>query len=135
MRGESVRPKAEGAEASFGLGELNRIGVEAEEASTGLEAGKEFLRVAAVAERAIDCDIAGLGGECFQDFRDHDGPVHARGRLAGGEDFRDRPGVALRVALLVFLIEAPRVFASVARTAAVGRCCSRVMPVRSRPAR
>ena len=89
--------------------------------SAGLESGENFLRVAAVAERAIHGDFAGLGREHCQNFRDHDRPVRARGRFAGREDFGDGVGVTLRIALLVFLLEPARVFAGIAHAPAMRR--------------
>ena len=73
--------------------------------------------MAAVAEGAVDGGLAGLKREDGENFLHHDGAVHAGGGLAGGEDLGDIVGVARRVVLLIFLLEAARVLAGVARAA------------------
>src|SRR5262249_61816790 len=60
MGGENIRTKAESAEARLCFGELDRIGVETEEAAAGLNAGQDFLSVTAITERAIDGNLARL---------------------------------------------------------------------------
>ena len=77
--------------------------------------------MAAVTKRAIHREVAGLGHEGGENFRDHDGPMRPCRRFAGREDFGDRVGMVLRVEFLVFVLEAARVFARVAHAALV-RC-------------
>src|ERR1035441_1910852 len=77
--------------------------------------------MAAVAERAIHADFARSRSEDFEDFRQHDRPVRAGGRLARGEDFLHRVGVAGGIVLLVLLLETTRVLAGVTRAAAMRR--------------
>lgn len=111
---EHFRAKTGGAQTGFRLRQFHRVGVEAEQTSAGLEAGENFLRVTTVAERAIHGEFAGPGCKRDEDFRDHDGPVRAGGRLAGRQHFGDGVGVTLRIALLVFLLEPARVLAGIA---------------------
>jgi hypothetical protein len=119
MSGENIRAKAEGSEASFGFWEFDRIGVEADEATAGLDARQDFLSMAAITERAIDCDFAELWSEDVENFPDHDGAMGAGGCFAGGEDFGDGFGVTLGIVFFVFFLEAARVLAGVARAAAM----------------
>jgi hypothetical protein len=70
-------------------------------------------------ERAIHGEFAGLRREDGENLRDHDGPVRASGRFAGGENFGDG-GVVLAV-LFVFVGEAARIFAGVTDTAFMRR--------------
>ena len=72
--------------------------------------------MAAVPERRVHGDVAGLGVERGEDLRDEDGHVAARGRLAGGEHLRALPGEARGVVLLVLFRERARMRATVART-------------------
>jgi hypothetical protein len=76
--------------------------------------------VAAVAEGAVHGERARLQRERLEDFGDHDRAVRAGGGLAGGQDLGDVAGVARRVELLVFLVEAPRVLPGIARAALAG---------------
>ena len=117
--GESFRAETKRAKTTFGLGQLNRIGIEAEQASGGLEAGEDFLRVSAVAERAIHRDLAGTRIQRGENFRDHDRTVHAGGSFTCGENFGDGFAIALWIAFLVFVLEATRIPAAVTGAAFV----------------
>lgn len=103
----------EGAQAGFGAGEFEGVGIEADEASAGLEAGEDFLGVAAIAEGAIGGELAGVGGEKLKDFGDHDGAVGAGGGFAGGDDLGDGGGVGGGAVLFIFVLEAAGIFAGV----------------------
>ena len=113
MRGENFRAESKRAKAGLRLGQLDGIDIQAEQFSSRLKARENFLGVSAVAERAVDCDFAGLGRKDFQDLRHHDRPVRAGGRLAGGDDFGDGFRITLRIVLLVLLLETARVFAGI----------------------
>ena len=115
-RRERLRAKTRGAQAGFGLGQFNRVRIQSDQASAGLESRQNFLRMTAVTKRAIHRQFAGPRREHFQNFRHHDGPVRSGRRFAGREHFRHGVAVALRVALLVFLLEPARVFAGITRT-------------------
>src|SRR5262249_12440835 len=98
----------------------DRICVKAQQTSAGLDTSENFLRVSAVSNRAIDSNFTWFWREHFENFRNHDGPMRAGGRFAGGDDFCDGVRVTLRVVLFVFFFEATRIFAGVARAAAMG---------------
>ena len=121
VRGERLRAESEFTKARFGLGQFDGIGVESEQPTAGLDARENFPRMATETERAIDRDRAGLRSEDFENLGNHDRAMRARGCLAGREHFRHRLRVTLRIALLVFLLEAPRIFSRIARPAAM-RC-------------
>ena len=110
---ENFRTKTGGAQTGFRLWQFNRVGIQTEQMSAGLEAGEDFLRMTAVTERAIHGQFAGLGRERSQNFRNHDGTVRAGGCLAGREHFGDGAGVTLRITLLVFLLEPARILAGI----------------------
>ena len=93
---------------------INRVGIKAEQPSAGLQARENFLRVTAVAKRAIHGQFTGLGRKRGENFRDHDGAMRAGGRLAGREYFGDGAGITLRITLLVFLFKPARVLAGIA---------------------
>lgn len=118
---EHVFAPAGGAEAGGGFGQLDRIDVERDHASARGDAGEEFARVTTETERAIHGDMAGREGEDLEDFRDHDRAVGAGGGFAGSEDLSDVAGVTLGVVLLVFFLEAARIFSRVTRAAFVRR--------------
>ena len=115
------RSETERAETGFGPGQFQWINVEADQSSAGPDSREDFLRVAAITERAVHGKFAGLGREHFQDFRHHDGPVGAGGSFAGRDDLGDGVGVAFGLVFLVFFLEAARVRATVTRTPPV-RC-------------
>ena len=119
MCGKNHFIETERPQPRLGFRQFNRILIQAQQFSTGQNAGENFLRVTAIAQRAIHHEFAGLGREHFQNFRNHDGPVRAGGRLAGGENFLNRRRVL--AVLLVFVREPARVFAAVTLAAFV-RC-------------
>ena len=82
---------------------------------------QDLLRMPAIAERAIRRDLSALRRQRGQHFGDHDRPMRASRRLPGREDFSDGLGVSLRIVLFVFLVEATRVFAAIARTPSMRR--------------
>ena len=67
-RDEDVRAEAQAPQPGLGLRQLERIDVEAEQPSARLEALEHRARVAAVAERAVHGDLAGLRVEHLQDL-------------------------------------------------------------------
>ena len=73
----------------------------------------------AIPERAIDRDFARLRLEDIQNFLDHDRAMRAGRCFARRQDFRDSICVTRRIVFFVFLFEPARVFAGVARAAAV----------------
>ena len=119
---EGFRSKSARAETGFGFRQFDRIGVETEQAATGCEPRENCFRVTAIAERAIHRDFSGLRGEDRQNFRNHDRSVRTRGSFSGREDLRDGLAIARGVVLFVFLLEAARILAAVARTPSVSRC-------------
>ena len=68
VRGENCFAKTQRPQARLGFRQFHRIGVEAEQFSAGQNFGKNFLRVAAVAKRAIHRDFAGLRREHLPEF-------------------------------------------------------------------
>jgi len=119
VSGEKIWTESECAKTSFGFGEFDRIGVEAEQTSVGLKSRQNFLRVATVAKRAVHGDFARLRREHVENFLDHDRAVGAGGGFAGSEDFSNGLGVALGMVLFVFFFEAARISAGVTRAAAM----------------
>ena len=117
---ERFRRKTGGAKAGLGSGKFERVGIEAKEASAGLEGAKEFERMAAVAERGVNGGFARLRGKDFEDFAQADGAMRASGGFAAGDDFLDVGGVALGLVFLVFVGEAARMRAGVANAALMG---------------
>ena len=75
--------------------------------------------MAAAPERQVGDDLAGRGGERLEHLVDEDRHVRARGRAPLGAHVRRELGEARGVALLVPLVEAPRMAAAIARAAAV----------------
>ena len=130
VRGENVFVETEGAEAGFGFGELDRIGIESEKLSGGCDAGKNLLGMASVTECAIDCGMAGLWGENLENFGDHNGPMRAGGRFARVEDLLDGLSMASGIVFLVFIRKTPGMFAGVTRTSFVRRLRSCVVHIR-----
>ena len=119
VRGENSFIKTQFAQPRLGLRQLQRVLIQTQQFSAGRNSCQNFLRVTAVTERAIHGEVAGLRRKHLQNFRDHDGPVRADGRLAGGDDLGDGRGVA--AVFLVFVCETARIAAAVAHAAFV-RC-------------
>ena len=117
--GEGRGLETSGAQAFFGAREFQRVHVETQETSARRELLQDGAGVTAVAESGIDGDFAGPGRKDGENFRDHDGPVHASGRLAGGDNFGDVRAVATGVQLLVFMLELARMFPAVTHAAFV----------------
>jgi hypothetical protein len=86
-----------------------------------LQVWKNFLRVSAVAQGAINRDFARLWGKDAQDLRYHDWPMRAGGRLPGGDDFSHGLLMSLRSVFLIFFLEAAGILAAVARATLVWR--------------
>ena len=116
VRHEYLQTQPAGTQPRLGLGQLDGINVQPDEASAGLQLCQQFTGVAAVAQGAIHGHFARLRMQHLENLRDHDGPVRAGRRLAGGEHFRDRFGVTLRMPFLVFFFEAARIFSRIARS-------------------
>ncbi len=107
---EGVGGEAEGAEAGFAFGEIERNGIGGAEEDTGLDGGEEFAGVAAVAEGGVDGDVAGLGVEDAEDFGEEDGAMGTCEGLAAVEDFLEVVGVAIGVKFFIFFGEIPGIF-------------------------
>ena len=75
--------------------------------------------VSAIAQRAIDRDLAVVRGENLQDLWHHDGAVGSRGGLARRQHFGHGPGVARGIMFLVFLLEAAGIFTAVTQATPV----------------
>jgi tRNA (cmo5U34)-methyltransferase len=67
-------------------GNCERIDVESDQASAGLQLFQDRLRMPAAAERAVNRDLAGHRSKAAEHFIDHDRSMHAAGRLAGGKN-------------------------------------------------
>ena len=119
-RGEYAFPETKGAQAGFGFGKLDGIGVQAQKPPTGLEQGEEFLSVSAEAKGAVHGDFAWSRGQDLQDFGHHDWAMRSGRRFTRGQDFGNGFAVAGGMVFLVFLPEMAGVFAGVARSAFVG---------------
>jgi len=102
--------------------QFNGINVQSDQPPAGLKSKKNLLRMTAVPERAIHCDLTGLRRKHFQDFRDHDGPMRAGRRFAGRENFRDRFAIPLGIVFLVFVLESARILASVTASSPMRSC-------------
>ena len=63
VRDEGLRAEAGRAQARFGARQLERVDVEADQASAGLHAFEDRPRMAAAAERAVHGDVAGPRAE------------------------------------------------------------------------
>jgi len=120
-RRENVFAPTGGAQAGDGFGLFDGIDIQADESAARDKTRQQFPRVSAEAERAIHHEFAGVEREHLKNLGHHDRPVGARRRLARGEHLGHVGGVMLRIELLVFLLEAPRILAAIARTAPVGR--------------
>ena len=104
---EDVAAEARGPQACFGARQFERIGVESDQASAGLQTLEDRLRVPAAAERAVNRDVAGHWPKTTQHFLQHDRPMRtggafgARLHLASNHNERwpdddratDQPGV------------------------------------------
>ena len=115
MHGQRFIGEAERPQPRFAFREFDGIDIEPDEPSAGLHGAEQLARMAAVAERAIHDDFAGLRRERFHDLAHHDRAVRAGRRLAAREHPRHVFGVARGIVLLVFFAELPRVPAAVAR--------------------
>src|ERR1039458_3117562 len=102
--------------------QLHRVGVEAEQSAAGQNFRQDFLRVAAVAERAIHRDFAGLRREDGENLRDHDRAMRAHRSFSAGDDFRN--GFRIAAVLLVFVLKPARIFSTITHAAFV-RCNGR----------
>jgi hypothetical protein len=69
--------------------------------------------VAAVAQGAIDSNVARLELQGGETFLNHDGDVKTGGGFSGGDDFGDGFGVELWVVFFVFIFETSGVFTDV----------------------
>ena len=107
--------KTEAAESGLGLGQFDRIGIQAEQPSARLDGGEEGAGMTAVSQRAIDGDIPRPRSEHAQDLGHHDRPVRSGGRLTPGDHLRHVVGVAVGLVLLVFLVEMARILAAITR--------------------
>ena len=107
------------AQALFRAGEFEWIDIESEQMSVRHEFFQDRLGVAAVAEGAVDGEVAGVWTKHVEDLRDHDRHMGTGGGFAGCENFGHRDRVVLRVEFLVFVLEANRVFPRIAETAAM----------------
>ena len=113
VHGEHVWSKVEGAQAGFGLGQLNGINIQSEESATRLNFLEDLPRMTAVAKRAIDNDCPRLGIEHLENLGHHDGPVCASGRLAGCDHLRNGFGIKRRIMLLVLIRKPARIFTGI----------------------
>ena len=113
MRGEAEFAKAERAEARLCFRQLNRIGIKAEQPTARLKQRQNFLGMPAVSESAINRDLPRLRIQSGQHFRHHDWAMRPGRRFAGRDYFGNRVGIAAGVVLLVFLLEAPRIFPAI----------------------
>lgn len=104
---------AEGAKAGFSFGELDRVDIEAHEFSARVNFLEDGDGVAAVAQGAIDSNVAGLELKRGEAFANHDGNVETSGSFSRGDDFGDGFGVELWAVFFVFIFEAAGVFAGV----------------------
>src|SRR5256885_7694427 len=105
-------------QARRGFRELDGIGVQTEQVSAGLQTGEDCLGMAAVAERAVHRDVAGLRGQGGEDFCHHDRTMRAGGSLTGCNDFRNGGGITRRIVFLVLLYETSRNLPAISRAAA-----------------
>src|SRR5437763_12780263 len=105
MGRENFWSKPKGAQSSLGSGQFEWVGVQTEQAASGLDAREEFLGMAAVSERAINGQFPRLRSKHFQNFCHHHRAMRAGWGFARGEDFGNRFGVALGLVLFVFLLE------------------------------
>src|SRR6266446_1415926 len=71
--------------------------------------------MAAVAERAINGELACPRGKEFHDLLKHDRPVRAGLRLAPGDHLGDVVCITLRRVFLILFRKAPRILSSVTR--------------------
>ena len=69
------------AEPRLGARQFERIDVEADQASAGLDALEDRLRMTAAAERAVHRDLAGYRAQAAHHFADHDRPMRAPGDI------------------------------------------------------
>jgi hypothetical protein len=118
---EGFGAEAGGAQACFGARPLEGIDVEPDQASAGLHAFENGLRMPAAAERAVDRDVTRVGSQAAEHFFHHDRSMRARRRSAGRENLLDLRGVALRIQFFVLLLESARVLAPVSRAPRVHR--------------
>jgi len=98
-----------------GAFQFDAVDVQADQSAGGTDSPEELGRVAAVAERAIDDDLAGGGPQELHDLFDQDGDMRARGRVAFGSQVGLHFGIRLEVVFFVFLRVVPRMGATVAR--------------------
>ena len=113
VRDERVRAEPRRAQPFVRARQLDRIDVEANQPSAGLNAFEDRAGVAAEPERAVDRHVAGPGRQRVQHLRDHDRAVHPRRRLAGLDDLLNVGLVPLRVQLFVLLVKLARVLAGI----------------------
>ena len=78
-RDERLGAEADGAQARFGAWQLERIDVEPDQASAGLHAFEDRLRMTAATERAVDRDVAGRRPQAADHLVDHDRSMRACG--------------------------------------------------------
>ena len=107
--------KTEAAESGLGPGQLDRIGIHADQPPAWLDGGEQGAGMTAVSQRAIDGDISRPGREHAEDLGHHDRPVRSGRRLAAGDHLRHFVGIAVGLVLLVFLVEMPRILAAITR--------------------
>jgi hypothetical protein len=125
MNSSEVRPsqrertgdKALFMQGRFRFGNLQGIGIKANEVSGGKDSLKKATRVATKTQRAINADLARRRIENFENFIDHDRHMPASRGLTRGENTSNRIGIALK--FLVFLIKPSRVLTRIARPSAV----------------
>src|SRR5262245_53442118 len=113
MHRKSVRAESERTQAGLGFRQLDRIDIKTDEPSAGLDRREHHSRMAAVAERTIDCDFPRPWGKDFHHLTNHDRTMRARWGPASVEYLRDVLRIALRRMLFIFLREMPRVFSVV----------------------
>src|SRR5215472_6089449 len=113
MHRKSGRAEAERTQPGLGFWQLDRIDVKTDEPSAGLDRLEHHSRMAAVAERTINCDFARLWRKDLHHLANHDRTMRARWGPPSFEYPRDVLRIALRRMFFIFLREMPRVFSVV----------------------
>jgi len=82
-RDEHAGAEAGRAQAGFRARQLDRVDVDTDEASAGLQLFQDRLRVPTAAERAVNRDLTGHGSKTAEHFGQHDRAMRGGGTLSG----------------------------------------------------
>jgi len=115
--GENVGTETLAAQSSLGFGKLPRVGIKTDEVPARSDPGQQTARVSSKAQCAINSNFPWTRIENLEDFIYHDWHMAAGRRFSRCQHAGERVGISRE--FLVFLIKPPRVFAGVARAAAV----------------